>query len=107
MGLLITTSKKNLLFIWFSVFVVECKSSSRPSLERQLPLKLKVLILSNKLNKKFKIRKESLQINNVLFSLENNLKMVVPWLITTSKKNPLFIWFFASDNFLIIKYYLC
>merc|ERR1712137_1206611 len=61
-----------------------------------------VLTLSNKSNKRFKIRKEFLQINNVLSLLENNLKMEELWLIITSKRNLLFTWF--SDFVVVCKF---
>ena len=51
---LITTSKRNPPFIWFSVFVGVCKSSSRHSLERQSLWKSKHLTLSKMSKLKFR-----------------------------------------------------
>merc|ERR1712224_889482 len=60
---LITTSKKNPHFTLSSDSEVECKSLSRLSLERLLLSTLMLLIPSKTLNPKFKIKKESHQIN--------------------------------------------
>src|SRR3990167_7915909 len=92
---LITTFKKNQLFIWFFVFVEACRFLLRLLPEKQSPLKLKDQILFNKSNKRFKTKKEFHQINNVLSLLVNNWKMEEHWLIIIFKKNQLFIWFFA------------
>jgi len=48
-------------------------------------------------NRKFKIKKAFLPINNDSSSLENNSKMDEPWLITTSKRSLPFTWFFVYE----------
>merc|ERR1712135_90753 len=84
----ITTSKRKALSISYFVFVVVCRSLSRHSLVRPSPLRSSHLILSKTSRLKFKTRKESHQISNVSFSLENNWKMVVLSQTTTFKKSP-------------------
>src|SRR3990167_3816848 len=92
---LIIIFKNNQHFIWFFAFVEACRFLLRLLPEKQSPLKLKDQILFNKSNKRFKIKKEFHQINKDSFLLVNNWKMEEHWLITISKKNQLFIWFFV------------
>merc|ERR1712086_149680 len=89
------TSKKNQPFILSSDSEVVCKSSSRLSLVRPLPLTLSQQTPSRMLKQRSKTRKVSLQISKDLSSLESNLKMEELSPTITSKRNPLFIW--SSD----------
>merc|ERR1719436_1666791 len=61
----IITSKKNQLFIWFSVFEGVCKYSSRPLPAKQSLLKLRPPIPSKTSRPKFRTKREFLQISNV------------------------------------------
>merc|ERR1711865_417419 len=89
------TSKRNPHFISFLDSEVVCKSSSRLSLVRPLPLTLSQQTPSRMLKPRSKIRKESLQISKDSFSLESNSRMVEHFLTTTSRRSPLSIW--SSD----------
>merc|ERR1711935_626026 len=82
------TSKRNPHFILFLDSEVVCKSSSRLSLVRLLPLTLSQQTLSRMLKPRSKTRKESLQISKDLSSLVSNLKMEELSLTITSKRNP-------------------
>jgi len=93
---LITTFKKNQHFIWFFVFVVVCKSSSKHLQAKQLLLKSNQVIPLKTSRLKSKIRKVFHQINNVWSLLVNNSKMVVHFRITIFKKNQHSILFFVS-----------
>merc|ERR1712086_545981 len=94
---LTTTSKKNQPFILSSDSEVVCKSSSRPSLVRLLPLTLSQQTPLRTSKPRSKTRKESLQISEDLSSLVSNLKMEELSLTITSKRNPLFISFLDSE----------
>merc|ERR1712166_898252 len=85
------TSKRSQPFISSSDLEEECKSSSRPLLERPSLLMSSQQIPSRTSKPRFKIRKESHQISKDSSSLENNLKTEELFQTTTSKKNPLFI----------------
>merc|ERR1711935_1318009 len=89
------TSKRNPHFIPFLDSEVVCKSSSRLSLVRPLPLTLSQQTPSRMLKPRSKIRKESLQISKDSSSLESNSRMVEHFLTTTSRRSPLSIW--SSD----------
>merc|ERR1712166_104991 len=85
------TSKRSQPFISSSDLEVECKFSSRPSLERPSLLMSSQRTPSRTSKQRSKIRKESHQISKDSSSLENNLRMeeLSPTII--SKKNLLFI----------------
>ena len=87
----ITTSRKNLLSIWYSDLEEVCKSSSRHSQVKQSPLMLSQLTPLKMSKLKSKIRKEFPQISRDLSLLESNLKMEELFLTTTFKKNLLSI----------------
>merc|ERR1711935_328508 len=89
------TSKRNPHFISFLDSEVVCKSSSRLSLVRPLPLTLSQQTPSRMLKPRSKIRKESLQISKDSSSLESNSRMVEHFLTITSRRSPLSIW--SSD----------
>merc|ERR1712166_1466221 len=95
---LTTTSKRSLLSILFSDLEEECRSSSRPSLERPSLLMSSQQTLSRTSKPRFKIRKESHQISKDSSSLENNLKTAELFQTTTFKKNPLFILSLDSEE---------
>merc|ERR1711935_541800 len=84
---LTTTSKKNQPFILSSDSEVVCKSSSRPSLVRLLPLTLSQQTPLRTSKPRSKTRKESLQISKDSSSPESNLKMEELSLTTTSKRS--------------------
>jgi len=84
------TSKKSPHSTLSSDSEVECKSSSKPSLERQSPSTLRLLTPSRTSNPKFKTKKESLLTNKDSSLLVNNLKTAELSLTTTSKKSPHF-----------------
>merc|ERR1712139_103315 len=90
-----TTSKKNQPSTWFLDLEEVCKSSSRPLLERPSPSMSSQLIQSKTSRLRSKTRKESHQISKDSSSPESNLRMVEPFLTTTSKKSPLSTW--SSD----------
>merc|ERR1711977_321921 len=88
---LIITSKKNPPYISSLDLEEECKSSSKPSPEKPSLSMLNLPIPLTMSKPKSKTKKVFLQINKDLSSPENNLKTVVLYLITTSKKNPPYI----------------
>jgi hypothetical protein len=90
---LTTTFKRNQPSTWFLDSEVACKSSSRLSLVRPSPLRSSQQTLLRTSKLKFKIKKVFLQINNVSFSLESNLKMEEHFLTTIFKKNQPSTWF--------------
>merc|ERR1712048_1321988 len=81
---LITTSRRNPLFISFSDLEVVCRSSSRPSPVRLSPSKLSHLIPSRMLRPKSRTRKASHPISKDLSSLESSSRMDVLLVTTTS-----------------------
>jgi len=83
---LITTSRKNQPFILFFVYAEACKSSWKPWLEKRLLLKSNRQIQSIMSRPRFKIRRVSHRINSDLYLPENNLKMVVHFLIITFRR---------------------
>jgi len=85
-----TTSKRNQLSISFSDFEVVCKSSSKLSLVRPLPLMSSQQIPSKTLRPKSKTKKESHQINKDSFLPESSLRMAEHSLTTISRRNPHF-----------------
>merc|ERR1712166_562750 len=87
------TSKRSQPFISSSDLEEECKSSSRPSLERPSLLMSSQQIPSRTSKQRFKIRKESHQISKDSSSPESNLKMAELSLTTTSKRSLLSILF--------------
>merc|ERR1712086_41378 len=89
------TSKRNPHFISFLDSEVVCKSSSRLSLVRPLPLTLSQQTPSRTSKPRSRIRKESLQISKDSSSLESNSRMVEHFLTTISRRSPLSIW--SSD----------
>ena len=101
---LTTTSKRSPLFIWFSVSVVVCRSSSRPSLERPSLWMLSLQTPSRTSRPRSRTRKESHQTSSVSSSPANNSKTAALFQTTTSRKSPLFTWFsayvVASENLL-------
>jgi len=90
------TSKKSQHSTLSSDSEVECKSSSKPSLEKQLLLTLTLLTPLKTSKAKFKTKRESLLTNKDSSLLVNNLKTEELSLITTSKKNPHFT--LSSDS---------
>merc|ERR1719192_1196086 len=95
----ITISKRNQLSILSSVSVVVCKFSSRRLPEKPSLSKSRLLTLSKKSRPRFKTKKASHQISNVLSSLASNLKMVEHFPTITSKKNRPFI---LSSVFVVV-----
>merc|ERR1712086_941801 len=85
------TSKRNPHFISFLDSEVVCKSSSKLSLVRPLPLTLSQQTPSRTSKPRSKIRKESLQISKDSSLLVSNLKMEELSLTTTSKRSQPFI----------------
>merc|ERR1712007_400514 len=92
-----TTSKRNLPSTWCSDLEVVCKSLSRPSLVRPSLLMLSQLTPSKTSRPRSKTRKVSHQTSKDSSSLESNLKTAELFPITTSKRNPLFIWSLDSE----------
>jgi len=82
------TSKKSQHSTLSSDLEVVCKSSSKPSLEKQLLLTLTLLTPLKTSKAKFKTKRESLLTNKDSSLLVNNLKTEELSLTTTSKKNP-------------------
>merc|ERR1712166_1504941 len=87
----ITTSKRSQPFISSSDLEVECKSLSRPSLERPSLLMSSQQILLRTSKQRSKTRKESHQISKDLSLPESNLKTAELSLITTSRRSQPFI----------------
>merc|ERR1712086_293485 len=85
------TSKRNPHFISFLDSEVVCKSSSRLSLVRPLPLTLSQQTPSRTSRPRSRIRKEFPQISKDSSSLVSNLRMEEPSPTTTSKRSPLSI----------------
>merc|ERR1712157_296520 len=86
-----TTSRRNPLSISSLDSEVVCRSSSRLSLERPAPSRSSHLTPLRTSRPRFKIRKESHPISRDLSSLVSSSRMEEPFLITTFKRNPLFI----------------
>ena len=93
---LTTISKKSQLFIWSSDLEVECKSSSRPSLEKPSLSMLSHLTPLKPSRERSKTRKVSPQINKDSSLLESNSRTEDHFLTTTSKKNQPSTW--CSDS---------
>merc|ERR1712166_1266599 len=95
------TSKRSQPFISSSDLEVECKFSSRPSLERPSLLMSSQQIPSRTSKQRSKIRKESHQISKDSSLLVSNLRMeeLSPTII--SKKNLPFTW--SSDLEVVCK----
>merc|ERR1712032_277940 len=78
--------------------IIICKYLSRPLPVRQL-LSMSSQPTPSRMSKpKFKIRRVFHQISRDSFSPESNLRMVEPFLTTTSKRSPLFTWFSDSEE---------
>merc|ERR1712070_1034102 len=86
-----TTSKRSLPSISSSDLEVECKSSSRPSLERPSPSMSSQQTLLRTSRPRSKTRKEFPQISRDSSSPESNSRTAEPSATTTSKRSPLSI----------------
>merc|ERR1712100_139415 len=86
-----TTSRRNPLFISSSDSEVVCRSSSRLSLERPSPSKSSHLTPLRTSRQRFRTRKVSHPISRDSSSPESNSRTEEPFLITTSRRSPLFI----------------
>merc|ERR1712107_957840 len=93
---LITTSRRNPLFISFSDLEVVCRSSSRPSPVRLSPSKLSHPTPSRTSRLRSRTRKVSHPISKDLSSLESSSRMDVLSATTTSRRSPLSI--LSSDS---------
>merc|ERR1712100_693020 len=88
-----TTSKRNPPSISSSDSEVVCKSSSRPSPERPLPLMSNNPTPSKTSRLRSKTKKVFPQTSKDLSSPESNSKTAAPFRTTTSRRNPLSTWF--------------
>merc|ERR1712084_99219 len=97
-----TTSRRNPLSISSLDSEVVCRSSSRLSLERPSPSRLSHLTPLRTSRLRFRTRKESHPISRDSSSPESSSRTEEPFLITTSRRSPLFISF--SDLEVVCKF---
>merc|ERR1712038_641536 len=90
-----TTSRRNLLFTWYFVFVEVCRFSSRHSRVKPSLSMSSHQTPSTTSRPRFRIKRVFLQISSVLSLLESNWRMGVPFPTTTSRRNLLFTWYFV------------
>jgi hypothetical protein len=88
---LITTSRRNPLYIWFYDYEVVCRFLLKHLLEKPSLSMLRLPIQSRMSKLKFRTRKEFHLINKDLYLLENNWKMEGHYLTIIFKRNPLYI----------------